>query len=35
MDKTARIWASDQYQSLRIYAEHFSDVEVENILFDI
>ena len=31
MDKTARIWASDQYQSLRVYAEHLSDVEVIKI----
>jgi hypothetical protein len=29
MDKTARVWATDQYQSLRLYAEHMSDVEVD------
>ena len=28
MDKTARVWASDQYQSLKLYADHLSDVEV-------
>jgi transcription initiation factor TFIID subunit 5 len=27
MDKTARVWAVDQYQSLRLYPDHLSDVE--------
>ena len=27
MDRTARVWASDQYQSMRIYVDHLSDVE--------
>lgn len=27
MDRTARVWASDQYQSLKLYTEHLSDVE--------
>ena len=27
-DKTARLWATDQHQPLRIFAGHFSDVDV-------
>lgn len=33
MDKTARVWATDQYQSLRLYAEHMSEVEVITVEF--
>jgi hypothetical protein len=31
MDKTARVWATDQYQSLRLYADHSFDVEVNTV----
>lgn len=27
-DKTARLWATDQHQPLRIFAGHYSDVDV-------
>lgn len=30
-DKTARLWATDQYQPLRIFGGHFSDVDVRII----
>jgi WD40 repeat protein len=29
-DKTARLWATDQHQPLRIFAGHFSDVDVSH-----
>jgi WD40 repeat protein len=29
-DKTARLWATDQHQPLRIFAGHFSDVDVRH-----
>ena len=34
-DKTARLWATDQHQPLRIFAGHFSDVDVRMILYII
>lgn len=31
-DRTARLWATDHYQPLRIFAGHFSDVDVSYVI---
>lgn len=31
-DRTARLWATDQHQPLRVFAGHFSDVDVSRTL---
>jgi transcription initiation factor TFIID subunit 5 len=32
-DRTARLWATDHHQPLRIFAGHFSDVDVNSFKF--
>jgi len=33
-DKTARLWATDQPQPLRVFVGHYSDVEVSKTIFN-